>query len=48
MQPQDSSSTALDWTLEPVALLSRALEAALSAAQSLEGDAALVRYQTLH
>jgi ubiquinone biosynthesis protein UbiJ len=38
----------MDWSLEPVALLARALEAALSAAQAFEGDAALARYQKLH
>lgn len=48
MQPQDSSSTAMDWSLEPAALVARAIEAALSAAQALEGDAALARYQKLH
>ncbi len=48
MQAQDSSSTAMDWSLEPAALLARAIEAALSAAQTLEGDAALARYQKLH
>lgn len=48
MQPQDSSSTAMDWSLEPAALLARAIEGALSAAHVLEGDAALTRYQTLH
>jgi ubiquinone biosynthesis protein UbiJ len=48
MRAQDSSSTAMDWSLEPAALLARAIEAALSAAQTLEGDAALARYQKLH
>ncbi len=48
MQTPETEATDMDWGLEPAALLARTLQAALRAAQALEGEAASARYQRLH